>query len=77
MDGQHSINTSTPRIEMKMNDIIILIFDCDQRKISMINERTNIKHELSVNIDHCPFPWQLHINLYEPNSRVRILPTSS
>jgi hypothetical protein len=77
VDGQHSINTSTPRIEMKMNDIIILIFDCDQRKISMINERTNIKYELSVNIDNCPFPWQLYVNFYEPNSRVRILLTSS
>ena len=61
------------RIEMKSNDIITLIFDCDDRKIFMINERTNAKYSLQVNIDHCPFPWQLHVNLYEANSRVRIL----
>jgi hypothetical protein len=73
--GSHS-NTSTPTIEMKTNDVISLIFDCDNRKIFMINERTNAEYELVVNIDHCPFPWQLHVNLYEPNSRVRILQTS-
>ncbi|UJR16014.1 hypothetical protein I4U23_002929 [Adineta vaga] len=49
------------------------IFDCDQQKISMINERTNAKYDLFVNINHCPFPWQLHVNLYEANSHVRIL----
>jgi hypothetical protein len=73
LNGNILKNTSTARIEMKTNDRIRLIFDCDKRKISMINERTNAKYELDVNIDHCPFPWQLHVILYEPNSRVRIL----
>jgi hypothetical protein len=73
LNGECHPNRSSSRIEMKINDVISLIFDCDRRKISMINERTNAKYELVVNIDHCPFPWQLHVNLYEPNSRVRIL----
>ncbi len=42
---------------MKKKDIITLIFDFDNRKISMINERTNAKHELTVNINNYPFPW--------------------
>jgi hypothetical protein len=71
--GECLPNTSASRIQMKTNDVISLIFNCDKRKISMINERTNAKHELDVNIDHCPFPWQLHLNLYEANSCVRIL----
>ena len=58
---------------MKTNDIINLIFDCDNQKISMINERTNARYELTVNTNYCPFPWQLHVNLSEPQSRVRIL----
>jgi len=77
LNGTHQSNTSASRIEMKTNDIISLIFDCDKRKISMTNERTNAKHELDVNIVQSPFPWQLHVNLLEANSRVRILPASS
>ncbi|CAF3663299.1 unnamed protein product [Adineta steineri] len=63
LNGECQPNRSVARIEMKTNDAISLIFDCDQRKISMINERTNAKYDLVVNIDHCPFPWQLHVNL--------------
>ena len=72
-NGQKYRNQSNDVIEMKKNDIINLILHCDKRSIVMVNERTNKKHELVVNIDHCSFPWQLHINLYEGNSRVRIL----
>jgi hypothetical protein len=67
-------NSSNPLIEMEKNDIIALIFDCDNQKISMTNERTNATHELPVNVKNCPFPWQLHINLYNPQECVRILP---
>jgi hypothetical protein len=73
LNGECHPNKSTSRVEMKTNDIINLIFHCDNRKVSMINERTNAKYTLDVNIDHCPFPWQLHVNLYEANSCVRIL----
>jgi len=73
LNGGSYSNTSNLRIEMKTNDVISLNFDCDNRKILMINERTNVKHQLVVNIDHCPFPWQLHVNLLDANSRMRIL----
>jgi hypothetical protein len=72
-NGQKNRNNSNDVIEMKKNDIINLILDCDKQAIMMVNERTNKKHEMAVNIFHCPFPWQLHINLFEANSRVRIL----
>jgi len=66
---------SNPPLEMKKNDIITLILDCDNQKISMINERTNAKHELNVNVNNCPFPWQLHVNMYYVKESVRLLPS--
>jgi len=51
LNGNPDSNKSTSRIEMKTNDVISLIFHCDKRKISMINQRTNAKYELDVNID--------------------------
>jgi len=73
LKGSEQLNMSNPRIEMKMNDMITLTLDCDNRKISMLNERTKAEHELIVDINNCPFPWQLHLNLYEPQDSVRIL----
>ncbi len=61
-------------IEMKSNDVITLTFDCDNHKISMTNSRTKAKHNLTVDIHSCRLPWQLHVILREPKSRVRILP---
>jgi len=75
VNGTEHRNNSNSPIEMKMNDIIVLILDCDNRKISLINERTKAKHELVVNIDSCPFPWQFQVNLYEPDCCVRVLNT--
>ena len=63
----------TEPIEMQKDDIISLILDCDRSWIMMINERSKIAHELSVNHDVCALPWQLHIVLNEPNSRIKIL----
>ena len=77
LNGSFHSNTSTPGIEMKTNDIISLILNCDTRKVSMINQRTNGKYESDVNLENCPFPWQLHVVLSEPSSRVRILSTPS
>ena len=63
----------TKPIEMRTNDVINLVFDCDEHLIMMINERSKARYELPIQIDHCPLPWQLHIALHEPNNRLRIL----
>jgi hypothetical protein len=73
LNGQEKPNNSNVNIEIDKGDVISLMFDCDKRTIMMINERTNNRFELPVNITNCPFPWQLHINLFGANSRVRIL----
>ena len=77
LKGQQHPNRFESTIEMKKNDIIRLILDCAKREIIMINERTNTQHQLTVNLEFCPFPWQLDLILMEPNSRVRLLSTSS
>ena len=75
VNGSRQDDASRVRIEMNKYDIITLIFDCDNKEISMINERTKAQHDLDVNIEHCPFPWQLHINMHNANESVRILPS--
>jgi hypothetical protein len=72
-NGSYQYNKTNSPIQMNTNDIITLIFDCDNHKISMVNEQTNVKHDLSVDINNCPFPWQLHVIFRQPNSRIRIL----
>ncbi len=57
------------------NDIITLVFDCDNQMISYTNERTEYTHQINIDINKCPFPWQLHINLFGEDDRVRLLST--
>jgi hypothetical protein len=47
--------------------------DCDQRKISYLNERTGCTKEMNVDLHSCPFPWQLYFYLYDTGDRVRLL----
>jgi hypothetical protein len=64
-------------IEIIQNDVMILSIDCDKRTIGLKNERLNRTIELSVDINKCPFPWQLHLNLHAANTHVRILDPSN
>jgi hypothetical protein len=50
-----------------------LLIDCDNRKISYFNERTKNKREMNVNIDKCPFPWQLQFYLFDVGDRVQLV----
>jgi hypothetical protein len=60
--------------DIEKNDIVELLVDCDKRLISLTNERTHSTFELNINLNNCPFPWQLNFNLYWANDRVRLLP---
>ncbi|CAF1203567.1 unnamed protein product [Adineta ricciae] len=53
---------------------IELTLDCDNRRISYINQRTQNRRELNIDITKCPFPWQVHFYLYEIGDCVRLLP---
>jgi hypothetical protein len=74
LNGIPNLNVENHSIDLESNDVIGLIFDCDTSQISLINERTKAKHELTVNVQKCPIPWQLHVILRTENTRIRILP---
>jgi hypothetical protein len=53
---------------------IELQLDCDNRKISYVNQRTKNRREMNVDITKCPFPWQVRFYLYKAGDCVRFLP---
>ncbi|CAF1167184.1 unnamed protein product [Didymodactylos carnosus] len=56
------------------NDTVELIMNCNEKKIQLFNQRTNKLYEILIDIvTGCPFPWQLHVNLYYPDDLLRIL----
>ena len=55
------------------NDIILIVFNCDNRTISYTNERTQRHQKLNIDLNKCPFPWKLHINMFGAHDRVRLL----
>ncbi|CAF1155482.1 unnamed protein product [Adineta steineri] len=55
------------------NDILYLTLNCDGQFIELENERTKQKYSIPIDLNGCPFPWQLHINLCYSNDRIRIL----
>lgn len=66
--------------QQDMKDEIILqielTIDCDKKKISYLNERTRCTKEINVDMNSCPFPWQLYFYLYDINDRIRLLTTN-
>ncbi|CAF1661665.1 unnamed protein product [Adineta ricciae] len=61
--------------DIQTNDEIELTVDCDKQTIILTNERTRSTYGLVVDLQHCPFPWQLSIGLYYSLDRIRILHT--
>ncbi|CAF0926816.1 unnamed protein product [Didymodactylos carnosus] len=43
-------------------DTIELILNCNENKIQLFNERSKNTFEIAVDINRCPFPWQLQVN---------------
>ncbi|CAF0913653.1 unnamed protein product [Didymodactylos carnosus] len=55
------------------NDAVDLVLNCNEFKIQLLNKRTSKQYEIPIDSQACPFPWQLNVNLYNPNTSVRIL----
>ena len=47
--------------------------DCDHRKISYLNQKTNKMREMKVDLATCPLPWQLLFNLYDANDCAQLV----
>ena len=77
-DGEHFVYAGGQNIggqghDIAQNDTINLLIDCDHRLIRLTNERTHRTLELLVDLDQCPFPWQMHLNLNLSPTHIRIL----
>jgi len=59
--------------KIETDDVISFTFDCDQKQIELYPERTKKIHELSMDINKIPFPWQLLVILTYENDCVKIL----
>jgi len=55
------------------NDIIVLIIDCDEKRIQLVNHRTKSQYEMPIDIKFCQFPWKLNVNIGGHDNRIRIL----
>ncbi|CAF1395744.1 unnamed protein product [Rotaria sp. Silwood1] len=55
------------------NDIIELVIDLTTRTLHYTNERMNQPQKMRVDINKCPLPWQILINLSGYNDRIRLI----
>lgn len=56
------------------NDTVDLILNCQLGVISLFNHRTRKVYEIPVDLkEGCPLPWQLHLNLFGADDRVKIV----
>ncbi len=62
--------------DMKVNDLVELIIDCNNRTIILWHSRQTYKTKLPIDIQTCPFPWQFLISCRGAHDSVRILPLS-
>ncbi|CAF3987842.1 unnamed protein product [Rotaria sordida] len=58
-DGEITVDENYRDMKGQTSFEIELQLDCDNRKISYINQRTKNQRELNIDITKCPFPWQL------------------
>ncbi|CAF1102948.1 unnamed protein product [Didymodactylos carnosus] len=54
-------------------DTVDLVINCDKGKIQLLNRRTSKSYEIQIDANYCPKPWQLHLNLYYIDDKVRLL----
>jgi len=73
-DGNRTNKLENYISDFNINDQINLVINCDQRRINLTNQRTNITYLLNVNINDCPLPWKLSVGLFHsPGERIRLI----
>jgi hypothetical protein len=55
------------------NDIFELTINCNERSLSILNERSRAQNTMQVNIHQAPFPWCLFVLFRPVGSRVSLL----
>ena len=70
---QHTFVGSLKDMNGQTTFEIELELDCDNRKIRYVNQRTQNRREMDVDITKCPFPWQVRFYMFEMEDSVRLL----
>ncbi len=60
-------------VTMKTGDEVTLVLDCDHRQIHLKHHRTQRSVKMSIDLQKCPFPWQILVTLNSKGDCVRIL----
>lgn len=75
--GKHvkagSNNYPYRKIATQPNDIVLFTLGCSSSKIIYVHERTQLRNEMIVDQNICPFPWKLVVILYCLNDQIEIL----
>jgi hypothetical protein len=59
--------------EIRTDDVLSVIFDCENQQIELYHERTNKTNKIPIDIGKAPLPWRLLVVLYRPNDWIRII----
>jgi hypothetical protein len=76
VNGNYEAGKNGYRGDMKENNIVKLILDCDRHILYMSYSRSIYEEKLTIDVSACPFPWHFLVSLYNANDSVRILPLS-
>ncbi|CAF1314045.1 unnamed protein product [Rotaria sp. Silwood1] len=70
--------TSKDCLDMKCQTMfgIELLLDCDNEKIIYVNQQTKNMREIKVDLEICPFPWQLLFYLHAVEDCIQLISTS-
>lgn len=66
-------NMSLPDMQGETRFEIELLLDCDNHKIGYFNERTQNRREMNIDIQKCPFPWQLFFYLFDVEDSIQLI----
>jgi hypothetical protein len=73
-DRQTSISYNYDGRNIRQNDILTIIIDCNKKLIEIKNERTLDKHCIYINSNNCPLPWLFAVNFnYKNNDSMHLL----
>jgi hypothetical protein len=59
--------------QVNENDILELTINCNERSLSILNERSRAQNSMQVNINGAPFPWCVLVLLYHKDSRLSLV----
>ncbi len=67
----HGSSTIWPPV--KENDILELTINCDEKSLSILNERSQAQNSIQVDINQAPFPWCLLVIHYSQDNQISLV----